>query len=93
MLPTVLFMTVSIAMLIEQIERASAELQSEVSLLFVSNDMSGDTVQDFVDAGYEHSKVEDVRVAMWRQAAVDLQPPNTRLLTKSLREDRVLKPI
>jgi hypothetical protein len=82
-----------IAILIEQIERASAELQSEVSLLFVSNDMSGDTVQVFVDAGYEHSQVEDVKVAMWRQAAIDLQPPNTRLLTKRLREDRVLKPI
>jgi hypothetical protein len=62
-------------------------------LLFISNDMPSGTVQVFVDSGYQENQVEDVKVAMWREAALDLQPPNTRLLTKRLREDRVLKPI
>jgi dephospho-CoA kinase len=82
-----------IAMLIEQIEERSAELQSEVALLFVSEDTPIDTLQIYIDAGYEPSTIEDVRVPIWRQAATDLQPSDTHLLTKRLREDRVLKPI
>lgn len=79
--------------LLEHVEEASSQLQSEVSLLFVSNDMPDDTVQIFIDAGYEPGKSEDLKVLVWREAASELQPPNTRLLTKRLREDRVLKPI
>jgi dephospho-CoA kinase len=82
-----------VARLVEHIEKASAELQSEVALLFVSNEVPGDTLQVFIDAGYEPSKTEDMRVLVWRETAAALQPPDTRLLTKRLREDRVLKPI
>lgn len=82
-----------VAGLIDHIEDASAQLQSEVSFLFVANDLPGDTVQHFIDAGYESANVEDVKVQVWREAATALQPPDTRMLTKRLREDRVLKPI
>lgn len=82
-----------VAGLIDHIEDASAQLQSEVSFLFVANDLPGDTVQHFIDAGYEAGNVEDVKVQVWREAASALQPPDTRMLTKRLREDRVLKPI
>lgn len=82
-----------VAMLIEAIEKASADLQSEVALFFVAKDIGGEVVQVISDAGYDAAEPSEIRVPVWREAAEQLQPKDTQLLTKRLREDRVMKPI
>jgi dephospho-CoA kinase len=79
--------------LIDYIEGAAHVLQSEVSLLFLDQDAPPELLQAAAGAGYEPRKIEDLRVQDWREAALESQPPNSQLLTKKLREDRVLRPL
>jgi dephospho-CoA kinase len=79
--------------LIDNIEGAAHVLQSEVSLLFLDQDAPPELLQAATRAGYEPRKIEDLRVQDWREAALESQPPNSQLLTKKLREDRVLRPL
>ncbi len=81
------------AKLLESIERASNDLQSEISLLFLSQAAPA-TVQQAVQAnGYARMEIADLKVPDWQEAAKESAPPNTVLAVKRLREDRVLKPI
>ena len=75
-----------LALLIEHMEKASADLQSEVSLVFVPDMVSTDFTQAIVDAGYEPRMAEDLEVMIWRDAAANLQPESTMMLAKRLRE-------
>jgi len=46
-----------------------------------------------VDQGYEKTDLESIKVPAWREAAIESQPPNTQILSKKLRAERVLKPL
>ncbi|NWG16211.1 MAG: hypothetical protein HXY41_06205, partial [Chloroflexi bacterium] len=81
--------------LLVAIEQASRDLQSEVGYIFLPTSTAPDTLQTFLKNGYEHTTVEQIKIPAWREAVQELVgSSNTVLiLTKKLREDRVLKPI
>jgi dephospho-CoA kinase len=79
--------------LIEAVESASRELQSEAALVFVPLPMAQSAAQALAASGYAPQVPEKLGVAAWKEAAHESMPPGTALLFKKLREDRVLKPI
>lgn len=82
-----------VSTLIDHMEKASNDLQSEVSLLFLGA-TTPDGIKDVIrKKGYEVMQPADLRIPDWREAAEDGAPPDTVLNVKRLREDRVLKPI
>ncbi len=78
--------------LIQAVEDASKELQSEVGFMFLPQDASA-LAQAFIDQGYEKTDLDSIKVPAWREAAIESQPPNTQILSKKLRAERVLKPL
>jgi dephospho-CoA kinase len=79
--------------LVESMEKASNELQAEISLLFLKNNTIEAVRRAVLVAGYEQQQPTDFRIPDWREAAEESQPPDTYLLAKRLRADRVLKPV
>ena len=78
--------------LITEMERASKDLQSEASLIFV------DAALGRMDAlwrslGYEHRAPQQLGVQAWQEAAEESMPEGSQLLFKQLRIDRVMRPI
>src|SRR5258706_7162401 len=78
--------------LIGAVEESSKELQSEVGFMFLPQNANV-MIQAFVDQGYEKTTLEAIKGPAWREAATESQPPNTQILTKKLRAERVLKPL
>jgi len=78
--------------LIEEMERASRDLQCEVSLVFTPPKL-GRLESLWKDLGYTHIKPESLFVQAWKDAVRESMPPETILLFKKLREDRVMRPI
>jgi dephospho-CoA kinase len=78
--------------LITEVERASQELQCEASLLFLPPQLA---IQEplWKDLGYDRKSPNALGVRAWQDAANESMPPNTMLLFKQLRMDRVLRPI
>lgn len=78
--------------LIKGVENASSELQSEASLVFVSNDLS---IPESLwqTLGYEKRTPETLGVQAWQDAASESTPAGSALYFKQLRQDRVLRPI
>jgi hypothetical protein len=81
--------------LVVAIEAASKDLQSEVAYIFLPSGTSPDTIQTFVRNGYEVTTVEQIKIPAWREAVQEIVSDNksAQILSKRLREDRVLKPI
>jgi dephospho-CoA kinase len=79
--------------LLDGIERAASDLQSEVALLFLPGDAPDGLHRVIQAAGYEDRTPSDLRVPDWRQAAEESAPPGSDMLFKRLREDRILRPI
>ena len=79
--------------LIQAIEEASRELQSEVSFVFLAADARPELAQPFLNSGYEVTTVQEIKIPAWREAVQEILQDGTQLLTKKLRRDRVLKPI
>jgi dephospho-CoA kinase len=80
--------------LMESIEKAASDLQAEIALVFLANNTPEPVSKAIEALDYERRTPADLgRVPDWRQAAEESMPPNSYLLTKRLREDRVLKPI
>lgn len=79
--------------LIEGVEEASRNLQSEAALLFIPNAISAVAAQSLAGQGYAPQVAEKLGVAAWVEAAKESMPPGTYMLFKKLREDRVLRPI
>ncbi|MBN1311512.1 MAG: dephospho-CoA kinase [Anaerolineae bacterium] len=79
--------------LLKSIEKASNELQAEVSLMFLKNDTSDEIRKAVLTSGYEKHAAADLNVPDWREAAEESHPPETYLVVKRLRADRVLKPV
>jgi dephospho-CoA kinase len=78
--------------LVTEVEHASQDLQCEASLFFLPPQMAG---QEGVwkELGYSRRAPQALGVQAWQDAALESQPPDTILLFKQLRQDRVLRPI
>jgi dephospho-CoA kinase len=82
----------ALKILITEVERASADLQCEASLLFLPGTLV--TYQaTWKQLGYEPRKPQSLGVQAWTDAAIESAQPNTSLFFKQLRQDRVLRPI
>lgn len=79
--------------LVSRVEEASGDLQSEVALLFLGRDVPDGVEQAALEAGYEVKTAAELRVPDWREAALESAPPDSTMVFKRLRADRVLKPI
>lgn len=78
--------------LMEEVERASKELQCEVSLLFLPEDLARQNT-GLTGLGYQGRTVRSLGVRAWQEAAIESMPPGTVMLFKQLRQDRVLRPV
>lgn len=80
--------------LIEAVERASRELESEVGYVFLPPDASPAMIQALHGQGYEAQKIETINVPAWREAVREARPdPSYAIFGKRLRARRVLKPL
>ncbi len=76
----------------KEVEKASMELQSEASLLFISADFAQrETLWKSI--GYERRTVSELNVRAWQEAAKESAGEGTVMLFKQLRVDRILRPI
>jgi dephospho-CoA kinase len=78
--------------LLNEVERASQDLQCEASLLFLSHQLAGQT-GIWKKLGYEQRTPQSLGIQAWQDAASESMPVNTTLYFKQLRRDRVLHPI
>jgi dephospho-CoA kinase len=82
----------AVRVLMEAIESASRELQSEVLLLFLPPHLGRhNAVWDAL--GYSPRTPQELRVNAWEEAALESMPVGTVMFYKQLRKDRVLKPV
>ena len=79
--------------MLETIETASRDLQSEASFLFVQPTLQGAAAPAFNAAGYTLIEPSSLSITAWREAVKESQPIGTVVLFKKLREDRVLRPV
>jgi hypothetical protein len=79
--------------LIQAVEDASKELQSEVGFVFLPVQGTEGLVQALAGQGYERLELDAIKVPAWREAAQESQPPGTLIMAKKLRAERVLKPL
>ncbi len=79
--------------LVSTIEEAANDLQSEIMLLYLKRTTPETVGKAVLAAGYEPKTPADLRVPDWREAAEESAPPQSYMVFKRLREDRVLKPI
>lgn len=78
--------------LMEEVERASSELQCEIALVFVDGELAKH--RDLWRLlGYEEGVPKDLSVGAWQDAALETYHPTSVMLFKQLRADRVLRPI
>ncbi len=84
-----------IGALINAIEDASKALQSEVGFIFLPLGTGQDVIQPFLTNGYETTTVEQIKIPAWREAVQEVISENSayQILSKKLREDRVLQPL
>jgi dephospho-CoA kinase len=82
----------ALKILITEVERASQELQCEACLFFLPSNATG---QELIwqGLGYSPRTLQTLGVQAWRDAAIESQPPDTILLLKQLRQDRIMRPI
>jgi dephospho-CoA kinase len=82
----------AIPALMDTVETASAELQSEASLLFLAPYLARH-VGAWRAVGYKPQTVQGLGVRAWQEAALESMPRGASLWFKRLREDRVLRPL
>ena len=78
--------------MIREMEKASCDLQCEVSLIFVPDKMAHHDLL-WTGLGYEKRTPSSLGVLAWQEAAEESMPVGTTLFFKQLRQDRVLRPI
>ncbi len=81
--------------LVNAIEESSKMLQSEVGFIFLPPDTGQDVIQPFLHSGYETTTIKDIKIPAWREAVQEFITGGReyKILTKKLREDRVLQPL
>jgi dephospho-CoA kinase len=77
--------------LVNELERASRDLQCEASLITAPQELSADPL--WKSLGYDRRTPQSLGVAVWQEAARDMLKPGLSLYFKQLRQDRVLRPI
>ncbi len=82
----------AIPALMDEVETASTELQSEASLLFLPPYLA-QHVGAWRSVGYKPQTVQALGVRAWQEAALESMPRGASLWFKQLREDRVLRPL
>lgn len=82
----------ALKVLMDEVERASQDLQCEVSLLFLSPGLAGQAAV-WKELGYELRTAESLGIQAWQDAVKESMPANTTLFFKQLRTDRILRPI
>jgi dephospho-CoA kinase len=82
----------ALKILVSEVERASQDLQCEASVFFLPPHVVGQE-SIWQGLGYARRTPQTLGVQAWRDAAIESQPPDTILLFKQLRQDRVLRPI
>lgn len=82
----------SLEALVNEVERASHELQSEVSLIFPPSDLAADETI-WKKLGYEKRTPQTLGIQAWQDAAAETIGEGAALYFKQLRQDRVLRPI
>jgi dephospho-CoA kinase len=78
--------------LIEAMEKASSDLQSEVAFVFIPQGKANHKMV-FKASGYEDIISGEVRYPAWREAVNEYKTPTTEVIYRRLRESLVLKPI
>lgn len=82
----------ALPLILNEVERASGELQCEASLVFPPMELVGfDAV--WKQLGYERRTPELLDAQAWTDAAIESMPKGSALFFKQLRVDRVLRPI
>lgn len=79
--------------LVQAVERASRELQSEVGYIFISEKDTQGMAQVLTQEGYEAQQIDEIKVPAWREAAREARPDGSAIFAKKLRAERVLKPL
>lgn len=82
----------AIRLFTDEIERASRDLQCEVSLIFLPPNFVRQE-QAWRALGYEPRSVQSLGVRAWQEAALETQSNGEIMLFKQLRKDRVLRPV
>jgi dephospho-CoA kinase len=82
----------TIPALMDTVEEASTQLQSEASLLFLPPVLA-QHVSTWRSVGYRPQTIQGLGVRAWQEAAVESMPRGASLWFKRLREDRVLRPL
>ncbi len=82
----------AMAALINSIEAASTDLQSEAALIFTPESMNSNQ-EMWRQLGYSAETVKGLGVRAWQEAAVESMPRGTTMWFKRLRHDRVLRPL
>ena len=78
--------------LIDEVERASVELQCEASILYLPKTLAA-LHTTWKQLGYQPRTTQSLGVQAWTDAAIESSQPNAQLFFKQLRQDRVLRPI
>ena len=82
----------AIPALMGSVEDASAELQSEASLLFLPPYLAQHGGA-WRSVGYKPQTIQGLGVRAWQEAAIESMPRGASLWFKRLRDDRVLRPL
>lgn len=82
----------AISTIVKEMERASQDLQCEVSLIYVPPHLARHE-EIWRKLGYQKTLPQALKVVAWREAARESMPGGAVLLFKQLRTDRVLNPI
>lgn len=83
---------VAVRELMKKIEAASRELQAEALLVFVEPEQVAEA-NIWQPLKFQVLTIPQLEVNAWQEAAAESQPPDTLILFKQLRVDRVLRPI
>jgi dephospho-CoA kinase len=78
--------------LIDEVERASRELQCEIALMFLPVELANKK-DVWGNLGYQERSVDSLKVRAWEEAAEESLSPGATLFFKQLRRDRVLRPV
>jgi len=78
--------------MMDEVERASRELQSEIALVFLPRELA--SKQDvWRGLGYQERAVHSLKVRAWEEAASESKPAGSIMFFKQLRKDRVMRPV
>ncbi|MBN1967243.1 MAG: dephospho-CoA kinase [Anaerolineae bacterium] len=82
-----------VRLMIDAVEQASTDLQSEIGFFFLPQDVPQPVRDAFGEKGYAARTLEQIKVPAWREAARESQPEGTIIFARKLRAERVLKPL